>query len=713
MFSRTFLQFSVVALLVSAPCPAAAENVLHGLLPRTDVGSEGRRITDDVLAPDGTEWRAQESFVLEPGAALEWQLAGSELVEDILIQADNNDEYRVSGSRDGISWMPIWTANSAPKPGLFTRRVTGLSVRVRFLRLEATGGDGRYSVSEFQAGRLGTLTMLAGASPIDAMWAAVVLACSLLLVYGGANRRKAIFVSICTIGLACLTMYIVDTSAARIDWLRAVAATLAFVAIAWNWSRSVKHALDHMHVRAVLVAAAVLATLCFLNFARPQFGNSYLHHYDMRTYFLMAKFMPELKFDGLYVASTIAVEENSSRSAFAGQPLRDLRTHEMTQFGLVRDHGSIVRSRFTDARWLSFRTDVGYFRSSMGDPAFLDSMKDHGGNATPVWFMAAWLLFALVPASDLVLWLGTIVDMALLAFAFWLLWRAFGPTTAVVALTLFGSVDFYQFGTNWFGSTLRHDWLALWCVSLAALKLGRPTLAGALMAWSALIRAFPALGIMAIMAPVALDMLATMRSPSLAKLKHCANRHHLGFRFLAGVVAASAVLLASSVALFGFDIWLEWWHKVSLLNAQDHINNIALRTWITGIGKGHLVIAASITLGVMALTRRMPPASACALGVLLVPIVFSPANYYLHAVFLLAVCGAESEVKTRAEGAVVQLLLLAMCVASYFTRSADVPTHFRNDTIVLFTTLAGFVAVKVWGSSRAKVPEQEPAITST
>jgi len=46
-----------------------------------------------------------------------------------------------------------------------------------------------------------------------------------------------------------------------------------------------------------------------LNFGRPQFFDAgrgaptYLHHYDMRAYFPIAKYFPECGSDGVYAAS--------------------------------------------------------------------------------------------------------------------------------------------------------------------------------------------------------------------------------------------------------------------------------------------------------------------------------------------------------------------------------------------------------------------------
>src|SRR5581483_1996082 len=264
---------------------------------------------------------------------------------------------------------------------------------------------------------------------------------------------------------------------------------------------------EERYILTVLGGAAALALLCFLNLGRPQFFDAgrgqptFLHHYDMRCYYLIAKYLPELRFDGVYVASADAVAEERGREALRNVPLRDLRDHKMTKFGDVFAHADEVRARFSPERWEMFKSDALYFRKAMGDPGFLDSMRDHGGNATPVWFLLAWLLFKGAPASDAALWSGVLLDVVLVLLAFLTLWRGFGLRAALVGATLFGAMDFYQFGTNWFGAALRHDWLALWCLALCALKESRPFLAGALLSWSTLIRAFPALAFITLAVP--------------------------------------------------------------------------------------------------------------------------------------------------------------------------------------------------------------------
>jgi hypothetical protein len=84
--------------------------------------------------------------------------------------------------------------------------------------------------------------------------------------------------------------------------------------------------------------------------------------------------------------------------------------------------------------------------------------------------------------------------------------------------------------------------------------------------------------------------------------------------------------------------------------------------------------------------------------------VFNPANYYLHSMFLLVTLAAEHPVslgpRTSWRGSLVWLTLLAMCVGSYFTNlSTDGGMHFRTETWVCFGTLGLLLALELFRPS--------------
>jgi hypothetical protein len=679
-----------VALLFALAACSGGTSLLAG---KTAAGVPGaEKLTDGHFAQDGDNWLAPPALEIPPGAALVWDFGAPTSFDSLVIQADNNDDYVFSISDDGVTWRQLWVAPPVPEPGLATRSAKGLNATGRFLRIDPRGGDGHYSITEVEVLPRGAVR-LPSINRLDALWALLWLVTA-AAVFGTGFNRRAMNVLVAANALVALytvseTLREAHVEAPRINFIRAVVAGLAFLAVLRERWRPARDVHEERYLLSVLGASAVLALLCFLNLGRPQFFDAgkgqptFLHHYDMRTYYLIAKYLPELRFDGVYVASAQAVADERGRDAMRGQPLRDLRNHQMTRFADVFAHADEVRARFSDERWAMFKVDCAYFRKAMTDFGFLDSMHDHGGNATPVWFLLAWLLFKGSVASDAALWSGVLLDVALVLLAFFTLWRGFGLRAALVGATIFGAQDFYQFGTNWFGAAMRHDWLALWCIALWALKANRPFLSGALLSWSTLIRAFPALAFITLAVPHVWTAVRT-RSWSL-------KPHADLLRTAAGAIVTALALFIASGLAFGFHVWVEWLEKVSRLNKEDHINNLAIHTWVANNAIAYPIVALlCIALIVYALRDQKPP-QAAAYGVILLPVVLNPANYYLHAVFLLTVLGLEASL--------VWLALLLMCSASYLTSfTTDITVHFRWDTYVLLTALA----VVVWTAVRPK-----------
>jgi hypothetical protein len=119
-----------------------------------------------------------------------------------------------------------------------------------------------------------------------------------------------------------------------------------------------------------------------------------------------------------------------------------------------------------------------------------------------------------------------------------------------------------------------------------------------------------------------------------------------------GALVTGVVLFLASSALFGFKSWPEWLHKVGMLHRDPHVNHVSLRALIAGPdGIHNRVLAARTNLfaGGIALFaimvaiggRKKSLAFAATLGTLLIPIVFHPANYYIHFIFVLPMLATE------------------------------------------------------------------------
>ncbi|MFO0601042.1 MAG: discoidin domain-containing protein [Myxococcaceae bacterium] len=690
---------------------AHAQNVLANRAPiRADAVPNPGRLTDGQAALDGEPWDGPTAVMVPQAASVEFDLDQPTQLSGAALQADNNDDYTLSVSDDGVTWREVWRGGPVDGSGLRTRSTTDLDVKARYVRLTASGGDTRYSVSElelFSGSTDGSVLLRerwVPRRPLEQAFTSWALGLALVLLLASRKLPKLALVLLGGGGLAytlwLLSQVPMDPQALQsLPWIRAAIALVAIAAVVRERLFKAGWPAHPGFTVGALGVTGVLATWAFLNLGMPQFRDAganrptWLHHYDMRTYFPIAKYFPELRFDGVYAASVLAVAEGGPLERFDALPIRDLRNHQLTNVRDAKAHILSVRGRFSPERWNEFLVDMGYFRRAMSDGGFLGSMNDHGGNATPVWFLTARFLFANAPASDATLWRGELADIGLFLLAIALLWWAFGARTALLALTVFGAMDFYQFGSNWFGATLRHDWLSLWAIGLALLHKRKFALAGAAFAWSAWIRAFPALTFITLSFPVVFLSAKLLLQREKVKAREAMKPL---WRVVLGVVIASVVLVGLSVVVFGADAWTEWLRKVATLDKDNHLNNISFRTYINSERWAWAVAVVGSLLALFVVLRRASLSRAAAWGVALVPIVFNPANYYMHSAFLLVVLAAEERGVVSLRGWLAWLAVLGMCVASYFTNvNPDMGVHFRQDTVVCFTTLAVLFALEL------------------
>lgn len=160
---------AAAALTVAAPAAAAPVNAAFGK-PVTITGEVGvitetfppapvaplSSLVDGVYLDEGTQWQTGTVWWDErhPGSAdniVEIDLEGLYLISFLSIQADNNDSYGISvRNRLGV-WAPFVTAFPFGGPGMRTRQGPFIPFEATGFRIDATGGDLFYSLSEFQA----------------------------------------------------------------------------------------------------------------------------------------------------------------------------------------------------------------------------------------------------------------------------------------------------------------------------------------------------------------------------------------------------------------------------------------------------------------------------------------------------------------------------------------------------------------------------------
>jgi hypothetical protein len=724
------------------PALAKAGNLLQGLRPSRTVGvSAAKVLTDGRRAPEGEDWSVTGAAVFQSERAfVEYDLGKSSHIAAAYLQGDNNDEYVVSVSGNHTDFTVLWTAGPSSQPGLRERFTGDLNGHGRWIRLAAHGGDRAYSATELQlfAERPQplppNLPQVAGESR-----PARVRSCLLYVVAGlglflfwsqAASSPHRILLGALPVAAAAWFAYeAIDgawpLSAREVAFVRACTAAAALLAVLRRLVPGKRWPAHRGPVAATLGVTAIAAIAAFYNLGYPQFWDhahrrpEFVHTDDMRVYQPFARHFKELQYDGVYLASVLAYAENQrggSLDSLANQEVRGLRDHRVRRVREITAQIRDVRRRFTDQGWADLKQDMRYFEEVMG-PGFLSTLTDHGANATPVWVFFARLLIGHWPASETVLTLGGLADAVLLGVMAVVLWRAFGLLPMLLAITVFGANDLYMFGTNWAGATLRHDWLALLGMGAAALKKERWVLAGVLLGLSAMIRAFPVAALLGVALPALWWLGERWRKDGRPPdFKTVLAEQPETARVLVSAAATVVIMFLITSMLYGFGSWLDWWHKVALLNRDAVVNEVSLRALVAGTDNsaGRALDARGLIFGaawigcagwVVLLNRRRPLHQSMLLTMPLALVIWHPANYYSHLICMMALLASPAAGKSPAtretSGAEppktaplivplhqVAIPLLALCLGSYWASlDPDPDRHFQESTVLLFVTL--------------------------
>jgi hypothetical protein len=241
-------------------------------------------------------------------------------------------------------------------------------------------------------------------------------------------------------------------------------------------------------------------------------------------------------------------------------------------------------------------------------------------------------------------------------------------------------------------------------LGVCALKTERFRLGGALLALSMLIRAFPAITLLALGIPVVHYLVVRFqdegRLPSWSSIW---KEQRWFFDTAIGATVCVVVSVVGSSMILGWDAWPLWVDKISSFTASPHVNHISLLTMIAG-SEGRqaavleqrslvfgLTVAVYFALAIWAGVRSAPYRVAL-LGIMMMPVAMYPANYYIHFIFLLALLVDEktaSENRWAREAAgKTWIILLSICAAQYFTvRETDLAIHFYNASVILMVGL--------------------------
>ncbi len=453
---------------------------------------------DGVFASEGAIWNGRAAVVM-PVASLAFDLHGVFSIRYLAVQADNDDAYRIEGSVDGHEFSTLWTAGPRGGSGLRVReRMLDRVAEVRFLKVVASGGDGRYSISEIYASCRPPTTSSRVSDPARP-----------ILTQG------------------------------RVDVIKAVVAVLGLLLLTWGLAlrRAGRADLDARARDGMLLALGIVAAVAWWNLFQFHFAGGYVHKWDVYHHYVGSKYARELGYTHLYECAVVADREAAVRGTPA-RTFRDLESNELVPVEIADAHR--CHARFTAAHWKEFEHDVAYFRDRMGTARWEEAQRDHGFNASPAWTLLGGMLARAAPASDTQIWILATLDPLLLVAAFGFIISAFGWRAACVALLFWGTN--YPARYWWTGgSFLRADWFALAIASVCFAKRQRFAASGFALAWAGLLRLFPLLLLSGLIARWSMRCWRARRLDVLP-----AER-----RFTLGFVAALALLVPLSSAVAG------------------------------------------------------------------------------------------------------------------------------------------------------------------
>ncbi len=753
--AMTVLRRSVLFLLFTvAACAGSPAEGPIALGPPSDSAGVKRaeRITDGRRALEGAPWNADSAaFFSGADAFLVYDLGDITAIEAAFLQGDNNDEFILEVSDDGVEYSQLWTARSVGRNGLRIRASNRLEARGRFVRLRAKGGDRWVSLSELQLFAK-MPSVWPPRVPVNleltaSHWAQIaILGFGLLAIIAVVfDRRKtktshALWALCGAAGLVAIYGIVRAPwgDVAVIDLCRAIAAAVACAVVL-----KLGQPRPSVHTRlltGLLGTMAVLALASFYNLGHPQFYDSaqgeptYVHSWDMRVYFPAVKYFDELGYDGVYLASlkAYADEELDGRiESIAEVEVRDLRDYEMRTVADLAEEIQGVEARFSAERWTEFKRDMSYFWGSMGRRAYLDSLRDHGGNATPAWLLAAYLLYHSAEANESTLLFGAVFDPLLLLLLIAVIGRTFGLRAALVCMVAYGATTVYQFGSNWGGSTFRNDWMVLIGLGACALKARRWTVAGILLGWASMIRAFPALALLFLAAPIGWRMLSALQGGN----EGARPMTELGplLKVGAGVLIIALGLGAASTAVFGWEeSWGAWSEKIAMHANRPNVNHLGIRAlvsydsdnlWDTLRARGEdpqlwgprtgetmrdrqwLILLGMLFYTALAIRacRKLRLSDAALIGTMMIPVYLYPSNYYLHVAFLWPLCLAAWPGGTRnAQWTGIAATVLGACAIEWF--SWLIPGNYGRFLFlsgVLLVAIAMILAIPIFADRRA------------
>lgn len=296
---------------------------------------------------------------------------------------------------------------------------------------------------------------------------------------------------------------------------------------------------------ALLILAGLAAAWRFDNGDRMRSTLNPVHAHEQYHFVLGERYMEELRYDHLYLATLAAGLERGEK--LPDFEIRDPDTFELHRADELRGAAWHSRARFSPERWAAFQADVLVLQQELRGKRW-GVLSDHGFTASPAWATVARGLVGQLPIRKDTLPLFGAVDLCLLAALLGLAWRHHGARTAatLAVLVLLPARIWPWLG----GSLLRMDWLFALGGSAILVGAKRPRGAGLLLGYAIASKAFCAVPALFLALPMLRDALAARR-PQRDDLRL------VGWAFV-GLLGSVAV----SSAVFGPSLWLDYAERI-------------------------------------------------------------------------------------------------------------------------------------------------------
>lgn len=759
---------------VSAECREDGLVMLDAI-ESTDGVDNVQSLHDGVISVEGGDWSSHLTAIFRDStSSITYDLGERHSLKALYVQADNNDRYRITASQDKRGWYELWVVPRVAEAGLRSRG-TFIDGTARYLKITPIDGDRNYSLSEIQVYCSTPTAMPVGVRVREGMPRAhhtlrglqifLCLVIALTLVNLTLTRMRphwvpkdspwfTIFLCVALVALGYSFFQVLSLFSTNVQlgfleiaYSKAlIAGTAAIVLLLSLFSNN-----RTVFVTILLSFLACLSIFAYTNFGNLHFRNHYsqektfVHLFDMRVYFPNAKYFPELRYDGLYLASLAAFLEeeypgwrstaNNRREIeerIAHVRVRNLHEYSVTTADTLYEEIKQIPDRFTAERWSEFVRDMHWFLKTMGEGEYLATLADHGGNAAPGWMLLAHLLFNQFDANEHSLSLLGMIDPLLLFALCFVIYRTFGLQTVLVCMIIFGTSDFAKFGATLVGSTLRYDWFCSLGFAVCALKTGRYYIAGALLGIATMIRVFPVVGFLgvALCALYRLGVSVIRKRGFLSAISY--SRYLPPLQVALGGLLVFVVIVGASSALFSYPAsWGMWLSKISYHATKPNVNHVALRTlvgyepdlvasrvirsdhpepWIEWqetqlqtIEQRKYLLQFGALFGfllVFLAARRKRLYQSALLGMLLVPFLSYPANYYYHYVALLPLMSPfgrlQSAQKIKWRSILVVVVILFMSSLQYLTlREPWSDICFTQQSVLLISSFIFLLLIEI------------------